>query len=283
MKTAAAPISWGVCEVPGWGVQLDRERVLGEMRELGLTATELGPEGFLPPSPARRKALLDDFGLTAIGGFLPCVLHDPGHDPLPAMRARMRDFAEGDVEVMVLAADSDVEGYDRRPTLDATGWKTLLRNLDRIVSDAAEFGRTVTLHPHVGTMVETAEEVDRVLEGSSVPLCLDTGHLLIGGTDPLDLVKRDPGRIAHVHLKDVTAATAERVRAGELTYTEAVGEGIYRPLGQGDVDIAGIVSALNRHGYTGWYVMEQDVALTDDDAHPIDDVRRSLAYLDGLS
>ncbi|MEU6999527.1 TIM barrel protein [Nonomuraea sp. NPDC046570] len=283
MKTAAAPISWGVCEVPGWGVQLDRERVLGEMRELGLTATELGPEGFLPPSPARRKALLDDFGLIAIGGFLPCVLHDPGHDPLPAMRARMRDFAEGDVGVMVLAADSDVEGYDRRPTLDATGWKTLLRNLDRIVSDAAEFGRTVTLHPHVGTMVETAEEVDRVLEGSSVPLCLDTGHLLIGGTDPLDLVKRDPGRIAHVHLKDVTTATAERVRAGELTYTKAVGEGIYRPLGQGDVDIAGIVSALTRHGYTGWYVMEQDVTLTDNDAHPIDDVRRSLAYLDGLS
>ncbi|MFD1940129.1 MULTISPECIES: TIM barrel protein [Nonomuraea] len=283
MKIAGAPISWGVCEVPGWGHQLDRERVLAEMRSLGLTATELGPEGFLPPSPTHRRALLEEYGLRAVGGFLPCVLHEPGHDPLPGMRARMRDFAEGDVEVMVLAADSGADGYDQRPELDATGWKTLLENLDRITAEGRDFGRKVTLHPHVGTMVETREDVERVVDGSAVPLCLDTGHLLIGGTDPLELTRRDPGRIAHVHLKDVDTTLAARVADGGLTYTEAVTLGIYRPLGQGDVDIAGIVAALDKSGYEGWYVMEQDVVLSDDGDDPLDGVRQSIAYLEGLA
>ncbi|MEV0423720.1 TIM barrel protein, partial [Streptosporangium canum] len=240
MKTAGAPISWGVCEVPGWGRQLDRSQVLAEMRELGLTATELGPQGFLPPSPSRCRSLLDGYGLRAVGGFVPVVLHDPHHDPLPEVRAAMRAFRDGDVEVVVLAASTGGESYDARPALAASGWKTLLTNLRRILKNAKEFGRTVTLHPHVGTMVENPEEVDRVLDGSAVPLCLDTGHLLIGGTDPAELVTRAAGRVAHVHLKDVDAALAERVRAGELSYTEAVKAGIYRPLGRGDVDVPGI-------------------------------------------
>ncbi|MFD8563876.1 TIM barrel protein [Streptosporangium canum] len=283
MKTAGAPISWGVCEVPGWGRQLDRSQVLAEMRELGLTATELGPQGFLPPSPSRCRSLLDGYGLRAVGGFVPVVLHDPHHDPLPEVRAAMRAFRDGDVEVVVLAASTGGESYDARPALAASGWKTLLTNLRRILKNAKEFGRTVTLHPHVGTMVENPEEVDRVLDGSAVPLCLDTGHLLIGGTDPAELVTRAAGRVAHVHLKDVDAALAERVRAGELSYTEAVKAGIYRPLGRGDVDVPGIVASLGAAGYAGWYVMEQDIVLgPGDDAGPGENVRESLAYLRGL-
>jgi len=283
LKTAGAPISWGVCEVPGWGRQLDRSQVLAEMRELGLTATELGPQGFLPPSPSRCRSLLDGYGLRAVGGFVPVVLHDPHHDPLPEVRAAMRAFRDGDVEVVVLAASTGGESYDARPALAASGWKTLLTNLRRILKNAKEFGRTVTLHPHVGTMVENPEEVDRVLDGSAVPLCLDTGHLLIGGTDPAELVTRAAGRVAHVHLKDVDAALAERVRAGELSYTEAVKAGIYRPLGRGDVDVPGIVAGLGAAGYAGWYVMEQDVVLgPGGDAGPGENVRESLAYLRGL-
>ncbi|MEV6982887.1 TIM barrel protein [Sphaerisporangium sp. NPDC051017] len=286
MKIAAAPISWGVCEVPGWGYQLDRERVLGEMRALGLTATELGPDGFLPPSPEHRRTLLDSYGLRGIGGFVPVVLHDPGHDPVPEARATLRAFAEGDVETVVLAAATGADGYDARPVLDDEGWKTLLGNLGRLLAEAADFGRAITLHPHVGTMIETREEVDRVLDGSDMPLCLDTGHLLIGGTDPLDLVSRAAARVAHVHLKDVDATLAAQVRAGKLTYTEAVRAGMYRPLGRGDVDVAGIVSTLTAAGYDGWYVMEQDLIL---DAEPPAgegpeaEVRASLAYLASLA
>ncbi|MEV4382936.1 TIM barrel protein [Streptosporangium sp. NPDC049644] len=277
MRIAAAPISWGVCEVPGWGYQLPAERVLTEMAEMGLTATELGPDGFLPADPGHRARLLDRYDLRAVGGFVPVVLHDPAHDPLPGLRATLASFE--DDAVAVLAAATGVDGYDTRPALDAEGWRTLLTNLERIRQETA---RPVTLHPHVGTMIETSEEVDRILDGCGIALCLDTGHLLIGGTDPLDIVRRASGRIAHVHLKDVEAALAERVRTGALTYTQAVRAGIYRPLGQGDVDVAGIVTGLTAAGYPGWYVLEQDVVLDSGDANPMEDVRTSLAYLGGL-
>ncbi|WP_406312040.1 TIM barrel protein [Streptosporangium sp. NBC_01639] len=284
MKTAGAPISWGVCEIPGWGPQLDRERVLAEMRELGLTATELGPAGFLPPSPSRCRAMLAEYGLRAIGGFVPVVLHDPHHDPLPEVRAAMGAFRDGGLEVIVLAASTGGESYDAKPPMETSGWKTLTANLARILKNAKEFGLTVTLHPHVGTMVENPAEVERVLDGSAVPLCLDTGHLLIGGTDPGELVARAAERIAHVHLKDVDAGLAALVGSGELTYTQAVKKGLYRPLGQGDVDVSGIVTGLTAAGYDGWYVMEQDVVLgAEDDADPRENVRASLAYLKGLA
>lgn len=138
MRIAGAPISWGVCEVPGWGHQLDRERVLGEMRSLGLSATELGPDGFLPEPAEERDPLLARYGLQAIGGFVPVVLHDPGFDPLPGLRQRLAAFREQNLEVMVLAAATGLDGYDERPRLDAAGWDLLLGRLDRIAAEAAE-------------------------------------------------------------------------------------------------------------------------------------------------
>jgi inosose dehydratase len=111
-------------------------------------------------------------------------------------------------------------------------------------------------------MVESGDEAERVLAGSHVGLCLDTGHLLIGGGDPVALAQRHPARITHVHLKDVRLDWARRVREGEVGYAEAVAGGMYVPLGEGDVDLAAIVTALEDAGYAGWYVLEQDTVLT---------------------
>ena len=132
-------------------------------------------------------------------------------------------------------------------------------------------------------MVETRAEVDRVLTGSRIPLCLDTGHLLIGGTDPLALTREVPERIKHAHLKDVDAALAAKVQSGELTYTQAVAAGMYVPLGAGDVDIAGIVKTLEDNGFDGWYVMEQDNILESEPEGdgPLADVLASVAFLQG--
>ena len=281
MRIAGAPISWGVCEVPGWGHQLAPDRVLGEMRDAGLAATEFGPYGFLPADPAERSALLKSYGLDAVGGFVPVVLHDPAHDPLPDVRRALAGF--GGAKTLVLAAATGLDGYDERPALTGEGWRTLLANLDRVAAHATGLGLLATLHPHVGTVVEGPEEVDRVLAGSRIPLCLDTGHLLIGGTDPLKLARAAADRVAHVHLKDVDAGLAARARAGEITYTEAVRRGVYRPLGAGDIDIRGIVATLTFAGYDGWYVLEQDTILTaepDPGAGPLIDVLASVAYLE---
>ncbi len=281
LKLAGAPISWGVCEVPGWGYQLTPHRVLAEMRDVGLAATELGPEGFLPSDPGELTALLDSFGLSCVGTFVPVLLHDAGHDPLPDIAAPLEALVACGANVLVLAAATGTDGYDSRPILDDDQWAILLDNLDRLAAAAAEKGVLAVLHPHVGTMVETRSEVDRVLTGSEIKLCLDTGHLLIGGTDPLQLARAVPGRIAHAHLKDVDAALAARVQTGELTYTEAVREGMYTPLGGGDVDIAGIVTALRSNGFDGWFVMEQDTILDGEpvDEGPVRDVRSSVAYM----
>jgi inosose dehydratase len=280
-RVAAAPISWGVCEVPGWGYQMAAERVLAEMRDLGIGATEFGPDGFLPADPRERAALLRSYGLAPVGGFVPLVLHDLGHDPLPDLERALDSFGDPGATA-VLAAVTGLDGYDERPALNTENWKTLFANLDRAASYAVERGHRATLHPHVGTVVERREEVDRVLNGSDVLLCLDTGHLLIGGTDPLELARSAATRISHVHLKDVDAVLAASVRAGRLTYTAAVRDGIYRPLGRGDIDIAGIIGSLEGAGYRGWYVLEQDTILGSEpapDAGPRDDVRTSLAFL----
>ncbi|MGA3219877.1 MAG: sugar phosphate isomerase/epimerase [Acidimicrobiales bacterium] len=283
-RIAGAPISWGVCEVPGWGYQLSPERVLDEMHEVGLAATELGPEGFLPADPVAAAAVLAANHLGAVGGFTPVVMHDPAQDPVPEIDRILESYKATGAGVLVLSAVSGLEGYDTRPTLDEDGWATLLRNLDRLSALAGEHGVLAVLHHHVGTMVETGAEVERVLEGSSVSLCLDTGHLLIGGSDPAELTRQSPERIAHAHLKDVDSSIAAKVRSGDLAYSEAVREGMYRPLGRGDVDLAAIVSYLEGSGYSGWYVLEQDTILTTEPEGegPVADVRASLEYLSSL-
>jgi inosose dehydratase len=281
IRIAGAPISWGVCEVPGWGYQLSAERVLTEMGQVGLTATELGPDGFLPTDTEQLTELLDSHGLSCVGGFVPVLLHDPGHDPMDEVAGPLESLVAAGAGVVVLAASTGSDGYDARPELDDDGWATVFANLDRIAEKVAARGLTAVLHPHVGTMVETKADVDRVLAGSAIPLCLDTGHLLIGGTDPLELTRAVPHRIAHTHLKDVDAVLAARVRSGELTYTEAVAQGMYVPLGAGDVDIAGIVSLLQGSGFDGWYVMEQDTILPSEPTGvgPLTDVLASVSYL----
>jgi inosose dehydratase len=213
---------------------------------------------------------------------VPLVLHDPGADPVPELEQALAGFISAGAGSLVLAAATGTEGYDERPLLDDDGWQVLLGNLDRLALVAARAGITATLHPHVGTMVENAGDVERVLAGSEIGLCLDTGHLVIGGADPVALASEHAARIRHTHLKDVDGTWAARVRSGEVTYTDAVRGGMYRPLGQGDVDIASIVASLEGAGYDGWYVLEQDTILSgppEAGREPMADVRASIEHL----
>jgi inosose dehydratase len=281
-RVAAAPISWGVCEAPDWGYELPPERVLAEMRSLGLRATELGPTGYLGADPTQVRELLNRHGLRLVGGFLPVLMHTDPADFSEAEDA-IRTLAAAGSDLVVLAARSLDGSYDRTVPLDEGEWRALLANLERLRDLVGEHGLRAALHPHVGTAIEDQAAVYRLLDSSDVPLCLDTGHLLIGGTDPLELVRSAADRVAHVHLKDVRESVAATVP--DASYIEAVRRGLYTPLGDGDLDIAGIVSALEAAGYQGWYVLEQDSTLPGEppaDAGPIDEVRRSLEFLESL-
>ncbi|MGH2946639.1 MAG: TIM barrel protein [Solirubrobacteraceae bacterium] len=280
IRLAGAPISWGVCEVPGWGLQLPPERVFGEMASLNLTATELGPIGYLPPDP---RSVLDRHGLRLIAGFVPLVLHEPHVDLAGADRiAAMLAGAGAEVFVAAAVADRD---WSTPPAV--RDWDRIAANLHEVEALAARHGLTVALHPHAGTLVETAQDVEHMLAAGDGGWCLDTGHLAIGGTDAAEFVRRHAGRIVHVHLKDVDARVAERLRAGELSLVQATRAGLFRPLGRGDARIDRVVELLDGSGYEGWLVLEQDTAITGEEPPvgrgPVLDVRASIEYLHTLA
>jgi inosose dehydratase len=284
---AGAPISWGVCEVPGWGRQLEPERVLAEMASLGLAATELGPVGYLSLDAGRVRALLDRFGLRLVAGFLPLVLHTSSLDPareLVDQVAPLLAALEGEVLLVAPVMDS---GWSPPAALGDEEWSRLAGNLREVGELAAAHGLAMALHPHSGSVVETRDQIERILAETDVPVCLDTGHLAIGGADPVEFVRRHADRVAHVHLKDVDARLAGEVGAGALSLVEATRRGLFRPLGRGDASIGEVVGLLDRHGYERWLVLEQDTTITGEEPPvgrgPVLDVQASIEYLASLA
>lgn len=287
-RLAGAPISWGVCEVPGWGAELEPDRVLSEMRQLGISATEAGPDGYLGADAAALRALLERHGLELVGGFLPVVLHEPEAvaESLASAERVATLFSETGATFLVSAVVADLS-WPPRFELSGEQWRRVFEGLARIDDLAASHGLTHVTHPHWRTLVERRDDVWRVLEGSDTLLCLDTGHLVLGGTDPVELARAGGDRIVHVHLKDVDEGVAARLRAGELELVTAVQAGLFRPLGAGQAPVADTVRTLEESGYGGWYVLEQDTALPTadlpEDEGPIRDVRRSIAFLEALA
>ena len=265
---------------------MEPSRVLREMSELGLGATEFGPDGFLPMQPELKASILKEHNMIAVGGFVPVVLHRADHDPVPAVKKELESYKAAGAKVLVLAANSGIDGYDAKlPVLTDDDWQILFNNLNRLQQIAAEVGVKAVLHPHVGTMIETQDHVMRVVAGSTIPFCLDTGHMIIGGTDPVAFAQNHAGRIAHSHLKDVDLSWAKKVQNNELSYYDAVVQGMYRPLGQGDVDIRAIVRSLIKSGYTGWFVLEQDNVITAEpgvNQGPMADAKASVEFLRGV-
>ena len=285
-RLAGAPISWGVCEVPGWGVMLPRERVLSEMRELGLKASELGALGYLGDDPAQIGSLLSSFSLGCVGGFVPVALHDASvreqaeQDAVQA--AHLLQGAGGTYFVTAAVVDAD---WSAPFELDEHQWDDLASGLDMVGRVCAAHGLIQVLHPHVGTLVERAEHVDQVLRRSDVRFCLDTGHFSIGGADPVAFAGDYGSRVGLVHLKDVDMSVAPAVRDHQTTLLEATRAGLFQALGRGSVDITGTVQALEARGYAGWYVLEQDTTVAEAAAGSVDpaaDVKASIDYLQGV-
>jgi inosose dehydratase len=282
-RLAGAPISWGVCEIPGWGRILPPDRVLGEMASVGLHATELGPLGYLPLEPELLRAQLARFGLGLVGAFVPLPLVDAvAARAAEAIRNTAENLASAGAEVFVVALVMDHE-WSRPVPLDDAGWRRVADGLAEADELVSELGMTLALHPHVGTLIETTIDVQRALAATDVGWCLDTGHLLIGGVEPAEFIRDHAERVVHVHLKDVDLDLASGVRAGELQLLDAVKRGLFRPLGQGDAGIAEVIGLLDERGYDGWLVLEQDTAITGDEppvgSGPMLDVIESLAFL----
>lgn len=286
-QLAGAPISWGVCEANGWGYQIEADRVLSEMRECGITATELGPDGYLPQNAKELARVLDGHGLDLCGAFVPIVLHKK--DRLKASYERARRQAEVLAELnagnFVLATPAEDGDYDSRDPMDAEAKAVFSESLPMITEIAKEFGLEMVLHPHAGTMFETPNDLDFLLNETDINLCLDTGHIVVGGGKPLDIAKRAGSRVKHVHLKDCDAVAAARIQNRTSTYSTEVKNGMYKPLGKGDAQISEVIRFLDGINYEGKLVLEQDVMLDQAPAvgaGPISAVRESIEFLKSI-
>jgi len=282
-RLAGAPISWGVCEVPGWGLMLPRQRVLSEMCDLGLKASELGALGYLGDDPREIRALLARHSLGAVGGFVPLALHDPTGRARAEQNAEkaalLLEGAGGSYFVTAVVVDDD---WSTPFDLDARQWDDLAGGLAMVDQVCARHGLRQVVHPHVGTLVERAEHVQEVLGRSDVWWCLDTGHFAIGGLDPVAFATEHVDRVGLVHLKDVDLSMAPAVREHKVTLLEATRSGLFQALGRGTVDVAGVIKALEAGGYRGWYVLEQDTTIDEAEgssADPGGDVKLSIDYL----
>jgi inosose dehydratase len=283
-RIATAPISWGVCEVPGWGPMLPAPRVLREVRSLGIDAIELGAPGFLPSDAPGIRAVLAEHGVEMVGGFVPVVLHNESvrAETLRSATESAQLLAAAGSSVFVSAIVVDADWAPRYELNDAE-WTHLIDMLGELDVLCAANGLRHVVHPHVGTLVETASDVQTVLDRSKALFCLDTGHLAIGGYDPVEFATNYADRVGHVHLKDVDLAIAAKLSNGELSLMDATLAGMFRSLGEGDVDIAAVIRRLLDADFAGWIVLEQDISIAGEPPvegeGPVEDVAVSLAFL----
>ncbi len=283
-RIAGAPVSWGVIEIPDWGYQMPADRVLREASSLGLSAVEAGPEGLLPSDPSEVSELLARYDLKLVGGFVPAVLHEPGvrEEQLEIVERRARFFAAAGADVVVLAVMSGSDDFGPFVEIGDDAWGRLFESLKTVEEICGRHGIAVSMHHHYGTVIEGDDQLKRFLEGSEMGLCLDTGHLVLGGSDPVEIAEIAGPRVNHVHLKDVDLGAAGRLAARELSFKEAAQKNAFRPLGDGDVDLGAVLGRLERSGYSGWYVLEQDSVVEREPPEgegPVDEVRKSLDYL----
>lgn len=283
-RLATTPISWGFVGGGRWGVDLPTSQVLTEMSDLGFRATESGVPAFLPADPEEARDLLDAHGLRVVAGAQSFVLHEPSQasDALAATRAgaaRLR--ALGADILMSVPKRGDLAIGDR---LDTDGWKHVFTMFAAVDDILAEAGLRQALHPHVDSLVETAEDMTTVLEGCDVGWCFDTAHVASGGLDPVEFATTCP-TITHFHLKDGDLELGRQMVHHEAGFHDAIKRGVFRPLGDGDLPIADIVQAMSNRDDV-WWVLEQDQAVAtrpEPGAGPGLAVARSLAYLNSIS
>jgi inosose dehydratase len=263
--------------------------VLEEIARSGYRGTELGPFGYLPTSAGELVRGLRDHDLSLAAGFVMEPFGDrrrhDGIDEIARRTCELLQAAGARTLILIDAVSPDriatAGRSDAAPRLDQAQSAVLVEGLTRVAEIARRSGVTAAIHPHVGTHIEFEDEVDRLLadlDPELVGLCLDTGHSIYAGIDPAALLRRHADRLAYVHFKDIDLARLAAARSERLTFYEAVGRGIFRPLGEGSVDFAAVAQRLAEVGYAGWATVEQD-RLPDDSSTPMDEARRSLAYL----
>jgi inosose dehydratase len=268
------PITWTNDDMPELGGDIPLETCLAETRLAGYAGIELG--GKFPRDPAVLRPLLDSHGLCLVSGWYSAHLaRRTAAEEAVKVDAHLRLLAAMGCKVMVFAeghgsTDGDPAApLSRRPTLPDGEWPRFCARLNEAARHLREDGVRLAFHHHMGTVVQTESEVDRLMAGTTddVGLLLDTGHLVYAGGDPIAVARRHARRIVHVHCKDVRPGVLRASLAADSSFLRAVLDGVFTVPGDGCIDYAAVLAPLADAGYTGWLVVEaeQDPAK----AHPL--------------
>ena len=292
IQVANAPCSWGVIENIA-GERYDYVRVLDEIAASGYAGTELGDWGFMPTEPAQLRDELDRRGLALLASWVSVHLHDQARHQSSAddcLRAARLLAAVGGPDCKIVLGNDPYADPMRTlnagritpaMSLDDEGWRVFAAGADAVARRVMdETGLRTVFHHHIGTWIETPAETARLMEMTDdevLGLVFDTGHWAFGGGDPLAGVKDFADRVWLAHFKDHDPEVARQSRLQGWDGPAAVGQGIFPELGKGDVDFPGVLDALEKIGYQGWIVVEQDVL--PGLGAPLESARRNRDYL----
>jgi len=301
IAVANAPVSYGAFELTvGHDPKVpDGQSVLDQVAAAGYAGIDLGPVGYLG-SGAQLGELLAERGLGLAGAYLelPYADRDALEQVLPELDALLdtfdavRPFLTGPAPRPTLADNGSKArrerpgraAMDRSVGLTADEWRQFGDGLTRVVAHCRDRGYEPTFHPETGTYVEAPWEIERVLDVSDIGLCLETGHMMLGGGDPAALLRAWAERINHVHLKDTVLAVMKEIVDDGAPVTEIWSREAFCALGNGDLDVQGVLEGLRTVGFQGWLVVEQDILprTAERFARAAEDQRNNRAYLSEL-
>jgi inosose dehydratase len=272
VRFGVSPIAWINDDMPELGGDTPLERVLTEARDIGYAGIELG--GKFPRQPKELGALLARFELALVGGWYSAsLLTRTAGEEIAALQPHLALLKAMGSRVFIIAETSNAIHGDRSrplsatPRLDHTAWAHFGAKLTEVADAVTAAGLRFAYHHHLGTVVESSEDIDWFLRstGSSVGLTIDTGHAALGGVDAVSLIRAQPERVAHVHCKDIRGKVSRKVRAEGGGFLRGVLEGMFTVPGDGDVDFAKVMRALGDISYAGWIIVEaeQDPAVAD--------------------
>lgn len=270
------PLTWSNDDLPALGSDIPLETCLAQAAACGYAGVELGRK--FPRDAHELRPLLERHGLALVSGWYSLRLAErDAAAEFEAMQAHLELLAAFGCDVMVCAEVTNcVHGDIRtrlsaRPQLAPDAFARFAARLSELATRMRDRGMRLAYHHHMGTVVQTEPEIDRLMESCppEVELLLDTGHLVFADGDPRRVAANHADRIAHVHCKDVRADVLARVLNGDTSFLEAVLQGVYTVPGDGSIDYEAVLAPVLESGYRGWLVVEaeQDPCIADPVSH----------------
>lgn len=292
VRLGIAPIAWTNDDMPDLGAENTFAQCISEMALAGFAGCEVGSK--FPRDAATLKKALDLRGLKVCNAWFSSFLTSkPEAETLAAFERQVAWLKELGAKIIgVSEQGNSIQGrqdlpiLDNKPHYSASEWRLVCGGMTKMGQIAADYGLRLTVHHHLGTGVQTAAEIDRLMQETDprlVGLLFDTGHLAAAGEDPMPLLNKYSSRIYHVHLKDYRPSILEKVKKESLSFLDAVRAGLFTVPGDGAIDFAPIFQQLAAADYRGWLVVEaeQDPAKADPLAYALQ-ARNYIRQLTGL-